>query len=172
MRSGLSPRRLRELTTAPRSSSARTASVSPRRAAASMSELMFIDCDCAAVAMNAKTTAIMRTIFPPALQPVPAKPRLIARFSPRGGLRAKADLACQQHSIDLHGGTHARAGAEENQRLAGPADQGRQRHAQLASHAGQLRADALLSRRADQHRERPQAAPGVRLPDRSERVDG
>src|SRR5882762_10836184 len=153
MRSGLSPRRLRELTTAPCSSSARTASVLPRRAAASMSELMFIDCDCAAVAMNAKTTAIMRTIFPPALQPVPAKPRLIARFSPRGGLRAKADIACQQHSIDLYSGALARAGGEERQCLAGPADQGGQRLAQLAAHAGQLRADALLPRRADQYPE-------------------
>src|SRR5712691_10062634 len=151
MRSGLSPRRLRELTTAPRSSSARTASVSPRRAAASISELMFIDCDCAAVAMNAKTTAIMRTIFPPALQPVPAKPRLIARFSPRGGLRDKADLACQQRFIDLPSGTLARAGAEEDRCLAGPADQGERRLAQLASHAGELRADALLPWRADQH---------------------
>src|SRR2546422_5619101 len=120
MRSGLSPRRLREFTTAPRSSSARTPSVSPRRAAASRSELMFIDCDWAAVATNAKTTAIMRTIFPPALQLVPAKPRLIGRFSPRGGLRDQAHRACQQHSIDLRRGALARAGGEENRCLAGP----------------------------------------------------
>src|SRR6267378_7148812 len=164
MRSGLSPRRLRELTTAPRSSSARTASVSPRRAAASISELMFIDCECAAAARNAHTTAIKRTIPLPALQPVPAKPRLIGRFSPRGGLRDKATRACQQPSIDLRRGALARAGGEEHQCLAGPADQGGQRLAQLASHAGQLRADALLPRRADQYPERGPAAPGVRVP--------
>src|SRR6266566_3750436 len=144
MRSGLSPRRLRELTAAPRSSSARTPSVSPRRAAASRSELRFIDCEWAAAAMNAHATAIRRTNFPPALQPVPAKPRLIARFSPRGGLRDKAHRACQQHSIDLRRGALARAGGDDNRCLAGPADQGGQRLAQLASHAGQLRADALL----------------------------
>src|SRR5436853_4330996 len=83
MMSGLSPRRLRELTAAPRSSSARAASVSPRRAAASSSELIFIDCEYAAAATNAHATAIRRTIFPLALQPAPAKPRLVARFSPR-----------------------------------------------------------------------------------------
>src|SRR6266851_2402522 len=49
-------------TSAPRSSSGFTASVSPRRAAASISELMFIDCECAAAALNANTTAIKRTI--------------------------------------------------------------------------------------------------------------
>src|SRR5438132_13377099 len=108
MRSGLSPRRLRELTAAPRSSSARTPSVSPRRAAASRSELRFIDCEWAAAAMNAHATAIRRTNFPPALQPVPAKPRLIARFSPRGGLRDKAHLAYQQHAIDSSIGALAR----------------------------------------------------------------
>src|SRR5207302_9673721 len=131
MRSGLSPRRLRELTAAPRSSSARTAFVSPRRAAASISELMFIDCECAAAATNAHATAIKRTISPPALQPALPKPRLVARFSPRGGLRDQADRACQQHSIDLRGVTLARAGAENNQCLAGPADSGGRRLAQL-----------------------------------------
>src|SRR5216117_4101047 len=113
MRSGLSPRRLRELTAAPRSSSARTPPASPRRAAASRSELMFIDCAWAAAAMNAHATAIRRTNFPPALQPAPAKPRLIARFSPRGGLRDKAHRACQQHSIDLRRGALARAGGKK-----------------------------------------------------------
>src|SRR5207302_11447425 len=122
MMSGLSPRRLRELTAARRSSSARTASVSPRRAAASSSELIFIDCAYAAAAANAHATAIRRTIFPLALQPVPAKPRLVARFPPRGGLRDQADRACQQHSIDLRGVTLARAGGEENQCFAGPAE--------------------------------------------------
>src|SRR6266513_4202686 len=122
MMSGLSPRRLRELTAAPRSSSARTASVSPRRAATSSSELIFIDCECAAAAMNAHATAIRRTIFPLALQPVPVKPRLVARFSPRGGLRDQADRACQQRFIDLRGITLAGRGAENNQCLAGPAD--------------------------------------------------
>src|SRR5881396_1993907 len=172
MRSGLSPRRLRESTAAPRSSSARTPPVSPRRAAASRSELRFIDCEWAAAAMNAHATAIRRTNFPPALQPVPAKPRLIARFSPRGDLRDQVHRACQQHSIDLRRGALARAGGDDNRCLAGPADQGGQRLAQLASHAGQLRADALLPRRADQHPERRQAAPGVRVPDRGERVYG
>src|SRR5438093_9432692 len=113
MRSGLSPRRLRESTAAPRSSSARTPPVSPRRAAASRSELRFIDCEWAAAAMNAYATAIRRTNFPPALQPVPAKPRLIERFSPRGDLRDQAHPACQQHYIDLHSGARARAGVED-----------------------------------------------------------
>src|SRR6266480_2828024 len=172
MMSGLSPRRLRELTAAPRSSSCRTTSVSPRRAAASISELTFIDCGCAAAAANAHATAIRRTIFPLALQPALLKPRLIARFSPRGGLRDQATRACQQHSIDLRGITLACAGAENNQCLAGPADPGGRGLAQLAAHARQLRADPLLPRRPDQYPERRQAASGVRIPDRGERVDG
>src|SRR5204863_7778067 len=100
MRSGLSPRRLRELTAAPRSSSARTPSVSPRRAAASRPVLRFIDCEWADAAMNAHATAIRRTNFPPALQAVPAKPKLIPQFSPTADLRAEAQRHCLEHSID------------------------------------------------------------------------
>src|SRR3989454_5921591 len=55
MRSALSPRRLRELTAAPPSSSARTPPVSPRRAAASRSGLVFIDCERAAAPRDAQT---------------------------------------------------------------------------------------------------------------------
>src|SRR5437016_14440540 len=117
MRSGLSPRRLRELTAAPRSSSARTPSVSPRRAAASRSELRFIDCEWAAAAMNAHATAIRRTNFLLALKRVPARLSLIPRFYPGEGLGTKENRLSNQHLIDFRRGAFPAPGAEENECL-------------------------------------------------------